>query len=292
MPGKKLPCPICSKVMRCDNLKRHMNSCKADVGPDLIQSQSCSGMVSIPEPTNLNYSPIAEISGDESSANDDESDTDIVADESDMDDDSTSRDDEVNSFWYMVYKLSERKDEEHFLESCAALLTMYISSKRDPLFQDIAKQTAELEGVGLDSMEALADATVAQKKAITRKVNRCRRIGSGEGDTESVIWRELADLDVNPWCKLFTTEKCNCEECAGVFSLSKIVAFFVYVFQLIDNDELAQIIVKTTNVAGNELNLEHFRGPILRKYDLLKSKVIAKHPRSLILLNKYLQDIE
>ena len=164
-----------------------------------------------------------------------------VADEDDAsDNDDEVRVDEDTYFWYHVYQISKVKDEKHFIEAFVGLLARYVVSKDDDLYQKIMKDVSKFEDDGLEFEEAIADAILNHKKAITLKCNSCKPSTEDEDDLD--LWCDFINEDAEPWCTFFTGEKCSCNDC-GNMSLSKLVAFQVYILHLMDNDCLVQAIL-------------------------------------------------
>ena len=140
-----------------------------------------------------------------------------------------------------MYLTSDTKDEDQFLETCAVYLGLYTRSKEDALFQMIMDAVDTLEDGGMKFEEALALAILKYKKAIATKVNSCKQSG---GDGELQLWCAFAEEDVKPWCKWHSGEKCTCKDCTNVVTRTRMVAFFAYIFHLIEEDSLAMEIAQ------------------------------------------------
>ena len=209
--------------------------------------------------------------------------------------DDNERVDEDIYIWYYVYRLSTIKDKDHFLDAFTSLLVMYIASKEDDLYQKITKDANKLEDDGMKFEEAMAVANLKHKKAITIKSNSCKP-SSDEDDLD--LWCEFVKKDKNPWCKLFTGEKCSCEDCENN-SLPKLVTLFVYIFHLIDKDCLVQEIVEKLEDGEDVLipTVKQYRKDIFTRYASVKDLLsrcngAPKHARTLVLLCKYINDNE
>ena len=266
-------------------------------------TQASNGVV----PTNSNVQMKIERTDGGESGSSSESEDSTIADILDDDDSTIAEDDEEcefdnvrldedNFIWYYVYRLSEIKDEQHFLDAFTGLLAMYIASKEDDLYQKIMKDANKLEDDGMKFEEAIAVAILKHKKAITIKSNSCKPSTDEDGID---LWCEFVNKDAEPWCTLFTGEKCSCKDCENLVSLPKCVAVFVYIFHLMDNDYLIQEIVEKLEEGEDILipTVKEYRKDILTRYasvkDLLsRCNAAPKHARTLVLLWKYINDNE
>ena len=68
------------------------------------------------------------------------------------------------------------------------------------------------------------------------KSNSCK---APTDDDDLDLSCEFVKKDAEPWCKWNTGEKCSCNDCENN-SLPKLVALFIYIFHLMDNDCLVQ----------------------------------------------------
>ena len=207
--------------------------------------------------------------------------------------------DDSNYFWYVVYQTCEIKDAEHFFNACAGLMGLYARSKKDVLFQRIMDKTSELEADGMKFEEALAAAVLKHIQAITNKVEICERKSDVGEDEHFEIWCDFAQQDVNPWCKWSTGKNCGCDNCENK-SMPKVVAYFAYIFYLIEENDLALEIaekVEDCHDLYDELipTVKQYRKDILLKYEIVKDQLSKsdgrlKLPRMLTSLLNYIDE--
>ena len=221
------------------------------------------------------------------------------------------------------------RDVEHFVEACAGYLCLYVRSKDDFLFKSIVDNTTKLEVDGMVFKKALAAAILKHKLSIILKVNRCK-LHIEDGDDREIspkkrklsvsddedddtdddnddatsnndngleIWCEFSRKPVKPWCKWFTGKTCSCENCKST-SILRMVAWFAYLFHLIEEDNLALEISEKLEKCQDlydELipTVKKYRKDILVKYANVKDQLSdsdgrVKHPRMLTSLFNYI----
>ena len=138
---------------------------------------------------------------------------------------------------------------------------------------------------------------IISKDIKTLKCNSCKPSTGDEDDLD--LWCDfINEEDAEPWCTFFTGEKCSCNDC-GNNSLSKLVAFQVYILHLMDNDCLVQaILAKLPEDEGVLVPVvEQYRRLILEKYTSVKGLLSRcngrhKYPKPMLLLWKYINDSE
>ena len=304
-------CNQCSKTFtRSDNLKRHEKFHCTDKmirhGGGLMFTPASNGVVAARKIDtaykHVDDDAVSSSSSDETSiadASDDDNASMVstIADEDDAsDNDDEVRVDEDTYFWYHVYRISKVKDEKHFIEAFVGLLVRYMVSKEDDLYQKIMKDVSKFKDDGLEFEEAIADTILKHKKAITLKCNSCKPSTEDEDDLD--LWCDFINEDAEPWCTFFTGEKCSCNDC-GNMSLSKLVAFQVYILHLMDNDCLVQAILAKLPEGEGVLVpvVNQYRKLILEKYASVKDLLSRcngrpKCPKPMLLLWKYINDSE
>ena len=143
--------------------------------------------------------------------------------------------------------------------------------------------TVKLEVGGMGFERALAAAILDNKQMIISKVTTCKLDGEisskktstyGDDNDESRIWCEFARKPVKPWCKWFKGETCHCENCEGACIL-KMVAWFTYLFHMIEEDELAMEIIEKLESCEDLYDelipmIKQYRNDILVKYEDVK----------------------
>ena len=279
MPGKMVECPSCTKIMRSDNLKRHKNSCKvARQGCGILFTPASSGVVPVRNRVkfiNKHANDEGSTCSDESSVDEEESIDHIVADESDDEDDISESDggcEEEDDFWFSTY-VSTKTEDDDILYAFKGYLVVYTESRSDALYLKIMEDVYELESSSnMDFKQALAIAIVKNKEAIMFKISN----SNGDDEEEFVIWSIFAEKQ-DEWgscCKWWIGDHGCSKECPKI-SISKVLAWYAFIFHLMDKDTLVQeiyeIVEKSSDVMdGINLAVEKYRKAILAKYVMVK----------------------
>ena len=226
---------------------------------------------------------------DDDDTNDSGDDADTIAD---GDDDNISDDEDVNEddFWIIMHQLSN--DDVDILDVFKGYLAMYNQSKGDVLYLKIMEDVAELEVSGMDFKEALAVAIVKNKEAIKLKISNCGDKSSSE-EEELGIWCKFAKKrdDWDSCCKWFLKHDCDCGDCPNI-GIPKVVAWFAWVFHLMDKNDLVQKIdemaVKSDDIVeGINFAVERYQEDILEEVSCDK----PKH-RGITSVWRYIDDTE
>ena len=245
MPGKKMPCAGCSKVMRSDNLKHHQKICKG-------YAKACGKGVSLPLPS-VPYSK-ADSNGDKLIVKDaSDAESDAESDESGCDDISTEED---NYWLWEKFVMSCDRGSHHIFEWLIEILPLYQWSEKDTLFQTLMHDVEYAKEKGNSLPDSFNYAVNKNKDDI---------VAAAVCVTDG-FWAALRTKFPMPLeCKWLTGDKCHCEGCFGNSLLTK-VRRFVEIFYGMRIDETIQKILDDDGDSIEE-SVERHKDEIMERFE-------------------------
>ena len=263
MPRKMVECEKCDKVMRSDNLKRHMENC-------LAASKSKSQKKNPQSWSNSDDSNEEIMIDADDFGSDNVNSSDGGEDDMDSDDDTSSRDDEESDDemgeehknWFWEYIVLTTYDSS-WLDAFWGYITLYRQSKDDLLYLNIKDEVDKLVNDGeMSFKKAVAVVVETNKEVLTTKAACCEEKTAGD--------------DLGFW-HLFT----NDGDINNGSSMLKRFERFMEVSHWMDNDELVQTIYveseKYNEWNDNELLMlqKIFLADIMKQYQNGKENVDA-----------------
>ena len=146
----------------------------------------------------------------------------------------------------------------------------FIMSESDELFQNIARDIARTESMGMKRQDSIIYVLRKNKESIVAVVNSCKDGGES-------FWCALVKLSGSWDCHWFTGNECTCINCGGV-SIIKITELYIKLFLGMREDDLIQQIQSDIDVNDKDIELDDVIDKAVDTYekDILKKLYDAK----------------